>query len=144
MSFVEDSLRILKENNYKITGPRQAVLSVLEKAETPLSAYDIEERIPENIPVNVVTVYRILDVFEELGIVHRTHTKEGYIKCDFEEQEGCHYFAICKKCGHTSQFIEKKCQIDSIIPKDLPFVSLSHISELSGVCRKCSKTTINN
>jgi Fur family zinc uptake transcriptional regulator len=145
MSFVEESLKILKENAYKLTSPRRAVLAVLEKAETPLSVYDIEERIPEEIPVNVVTIYRILDVFEDLGIIHRIHTKEGYIKCEFEEKKGCHYFAVCRKCGHTSEFLQEKCRISPVIPKDLPFVRLKHLSELSGVCRECAETaTINN
>jgi len=137
MSFVEQSLEILRRKEYKITGPRRAVLDVLEKTETPLSAYDIEELIPESIPINVVTIYRVLDVFEKLGIIHRIHTKEGYMRCDFEDKKGCHYFVICRQCGKSYEFLKGSCSVEKIIPKNLPFKHLEHIAEISGVCDVC-------
>jgi len=138
MAYLEKSIQILKDGGYKITGPRIAVLEVLGKAEAPLSAYDIGEKIPKNIPANVVTVYRVLEVFEKLGIVHRIHTKEGYVRCDFEQKHGCHYFAICDKCGRASEFLRKEpCLIDKIIPKNLPFKNLKHLTEISGTCNQC-------
>ncbi len=141
MNFVQDSVAILKENDYKITGPRMATLEVLAKAEIPLSAYDIEERIPENIPINVVTIYRVLEVFEKLGIAHKIHTKEGYVRCDFEEQEGCHYFAVCNECGKANEFLKERCEVEDFIPKDLPFKNLKHLSEIAGTCNYCSLST---
>lgn len=138
MTFIEASIQILRENKYKITGPRMAVLNVLESAKVPLSAYDIEEHVPENIPINVVTIYRVLDVFETLNIIHKVHTKEGYVRCDFEQQKGCHSFAICNKCGRADEFIQEKCDLKSTLPKKLAYKSLSHISELSGVCEQCA------
>lgn len=141
MSFVDESILKLKEAGYKMTGPRMAVLDVLKEAKIPLSAYDIEERIPENIPVNVVTIYRVLSVFEELGITHRIHTKEGYVRCDFEDKPGCHYFAVCSECGRADEFIQDHCEMEAIVPKDLPYKSLSHLSEMSGVCNECYITT---
>ncbi|MBU1016184.1 transcriptional repressor [Patescibacteria group bacterium] len=139
MNFLEDSIRLLRAKGYKITGPRVAVLEVLSKAEIPLSAYDIEEHIPKNIRSNVVTIYRVLDVFEELGIAHRIHTKEGYVRCDFELKRGCHYFAVCDKCGRTSEFLHKDpCFLKKIIPKNLPLKNLKHITEVSGTCQQCS------
>ncbi len=138
MSFTQDSINILKANSYKITGPRMAVLQVLEEAKIPLSAYDIEERIPENIPVNVVTIYRVLNVFEKLKIAHRIHTKEGFVRCNFELQSGCHYFAVCDKCGRADEFINEECEMDKVIPKNLPYKSLKHLSEVAGTCDPCS------
>lgn len=138
MDFIEHSLQLLKEKDYKMTGPRMAVLGVLEKAEIPLSAYDIEERIPENISINVVTIYRVLDIFEKLGIAHRVHSKEGFVRCDFEGQKGCHFFAVCNECSRASEFINDACTMDDIIPKDLPFKNLKHLSEITGVCNYCT------
>ena len=138
MTFLEKSLKVLKKADYKVTGARRIVLSVLEKAEMPLSAYDIEERIPDATPINVVTIYRILDLFEKLGIAHRVHTKEGYMRCDFEGEAGCHYFAVCKKCGKSYEFLRNNCAIEKIIPKNLPFKNLKHISEIAGICDYCS------
>ncbi len=141
MAFLKDSTQLLKDKGYKITGPRMAVLEVLLKADLPLSAYDIEERIPKKISTNIVTIYRVLEVFEELGIVHRIHTKEGYVRCDFELQHGCHYFAVCDKCGRTDEFLhDDPCLLTKIIPKNFPFKNLKHITEVSGICNNCSKS----
>lgn len=137
MGFIDQSIQILKDNGYKITGPRQAILEVLDQANTPLSAYDIEEHIPENIPINVVTIYRVIELFEKLEIIHKVHTKEGYVRCDFEAKKGCHSFAICKKCGSTEEFVQKKCDTEKNLPKTLVYKSLSHISEIAGVCQQC-------
>ena len=38
MPFTDQAINILRENDYKITGPRMAVIGVLSKAEIPLSA----------------------------------------------------------------------------------------------------------
>lgn len=138
MTFTETSLNVLRSNDYKITGPRRAVLEVLEKAKIPLSAYDIEERIPENIPINIVTIYRVLEVFEKLKIAHRIHTKEGYVRCDFEEQEGCHSFAICSECGRADEFLNESCEVEKTVPKNLPFKNLKHLAEMAGTCNYCS------
>lgn len=138
MTFIQESLEGLKAAGYKITGPRRAVLDVLATAEMPLSAYDIEERIPENIPINVVTIYRVLEVFEKLGIVHRIHTKEGYVRCDFEKQQGCHTFAVCDQCGRADEFIQLTCDMEKAIPKNLSYKNLKHLSEMTGTCEKCS------
>jgi Fur family zinc uptake transcriptional regulator len=140
MTFVASSINILRKADAKLTGPRRAVLAVLEKVKTPLSAYDIEEQIPENIPISVVTIYRILDLFEKLGIVHRIHTKEGYVRCDYEKERGCHYFAVCKSCGKSFEFLEPACRIEKIIPKNLPFKNVEHISEIAGICDHCFNT----
>lgn len=138
MTFLKDSTQLLKNRGYKITNPRKAVLEVLSKTEIPLSAYNIEKKIPKRIPTNIVTVYRVLDIFEKLGIIHRIHTKEGYIRCDFKSAPGCHYFAVCSECGRTSEFLRKgPCLLRTIVPKNIPFKSLKHLTEISGICEHC-------
>jgi Fur family zinc uptake transcriptional regulator len=137
MGFKAHSLQKLKEKGYKITGPRVAVMEAVEAAKTPLSPYDIQQRLPKNVPVNVVTIYRVLDLLQELGLVHRLHTKEGYVRCFYEHEKGCHFFAVCEKCGQYREFIQSSCKIENIIPKDLPFVNLKHMSEISGICKQC-------
>ncbi|QQR83964.1 transcriptional repressor [Candidatus Peregrinibacteria bacterium] len=140
MQFIDQSIELLKDNGYKITGPRVAVLNALATAHIPLSPYDIEERIPENIPVNVVTIYRVLDVFEQLGIVHRILTKHGYVRCDFEEKPGCHHFAICDRCEQVSEFVQKKeCDTEMRIPSQCHFQSAGHFAEVTGLCEACSR-----
>jgi len=95
--------------------------------------------IPKTTPVNVVTIYRVLDLFESLGLIHRVHTKEGYLRCAFEIKKGCHSFAICTDCGHADEFVSEQCEMEGKLPKNLTYKSLSHISEFSGICTSCRK-----
>jgi len=138
MSFVETSIGLLKKKHFKITGPRLAVLRELSKEQTPLSAYSIEERISKNSPLSIVTVYRVLDLFERLGIVHRIHTMDGFVRCNFELESGCHYFVICSQCGKTDEFVEENCIIEKIVPKKLSYKNLKHLSEIYGICNSCN------
>lgn len=139
MNFIDHATNKIKKAGYKITGPRMAVLEVLAKANTPLSAYDIEKEIPKNIPVNIVTIYRVLEVFEELKIIHRIMSTQGYKRCEFSEASGCHHFAVCKKCDQVEEFVEQNiCSKKANLPKNLSFKQLEHVSEYIGLCSKCS------
>ncbi len=140
MNFKEEALKELKKTGYKATGPRMAVLDVLDKKQIPLSAYQIEEALPKNIPVNVVTIYRVLELFEELGIVHKILSKQGYVKCDLEDKLSCHHFAICSTCDTVQEYAEvKKHDAKNKVPKSLHFKSLKHQSEILGTCEPCSE-----
>jgi len=134
-----DVTGILQKSGYKITKPRIAVMEVLAKAETPLSPYDIRKKLPQNLSINTVTIYRILDLFKNLGLVHRTHTKEGYVSCESQADKGCHYLVVCKKCSRVDEFTVSNCAVKDNIPKSLPFKNLEHLSEISGICDSCSK-----
>lgn len=116
-----------------------AILEALAKAKSPLSAYDLEKAIPKNIPVNIVTIYRVLEVFEKLGIIHKIMSRQGFVRCEFEDEKGCHHFAICKKCEEVSEFIEQNnCSEKAHLPKNIQFKNVEHISEYVGLCEKCS------
>ncbi|MBD3328487.1 hypothetical protein GF340_04245 [Candidatus Peregrinibacteria bacterium] len=139
MTHLAELKETLRKKGFRITKPRLAVIDVLRKAEKPLSPYDIQKRLNSDFKINTVTIYRILNLFGKIGLVHRTHTKEGYVCCD-SNKPGCHFLAICKKCGRKKEFTIKECAILSLIPKDLPFKNIEHISEIAGICLSCSKS----
>jgi len=41
MSFTEHAIGVLRERGYKVTRPRKQVLEAIERAEGPMSPYDI-------------------------------------------------------------------------------------------------------
>ncbi|MCC5022673.1 MAG: transcriptional repressor [Candidatus Synoicihabitans palmerolidicus] len=62
---------------YSMTQPRIAILEVLIKRSLPASIEQIHAEVLANIACDLVTVYRCLAAFEELGLVHRCFFHNG-------------------------------------------------------------------
>ena len=67
----------LKQAGLQKTAQRLAVLDILARAEQPLTAGDIFQRLPEGRKVNRVTVYRILSFYTRKGIIREFESKKG-------------------------------------------------------------------
>lgn len=127
---LEGALGRLRGRGYKATPQREAVLRALA-AEQHQSLEGIHSRCPE---VGLVTVYRTLDLFGELGISRRLDLGDGP---RYELAEAHHHHAICESCGLVSEF--EQCPLD---PERLPsapegFEVSSHSVEVYGRCASC-------
>jgi Fur family zinc uptake transcriptional regulator len=140
---------VLHAHGYKVTRPRQQVFDVLEGTEKPFSPYEIRSFLQEEaVFLNHVTIYRILDLFCRLNLVHRVPSNGGFVKCTLPGQEGCHRFVICRCCGSVQEFADKElCLKEKSFALDCGFHAEIHLSETLGLCAKCygrsdEKTTI--
>jgi Fur family ferric uptake transcriptional regulator len=115
---------------YKATPQRTAVLRALI-AEQHQSLEEIRARCPE---VGLVTVYRTLDLLNELGIVRRLDLGDG---ARYELAEDHHHHMICESCDDISEFDE--CPLDStLLPvENSDFEIRSHSLEVYGRCAVC-------
>jgi len=139
MSGLENSLRILRSNGYRVTQPRKLVLKVLEQVAEPVSPYDIQKILEEKGErLNHVTIYRILDLFCMLNLAHKVLLCGGFVKCALDDREGCHRFMVCRQCGALQEFVDKAlCEEESAIARDFGFVAEHHFSEFFGLCSNC-------
>lgn len=78
---------------------REKILSVLKKSKCALSASDIHKKVPD---IDLVTVYRNLDLFVEEGMVKKLSLDKQ--EALFEYQEHKHHHAICTDCGDVLHF----------------------------------------
>ncbi len=124
----------------KWTRQRKDVYHVLLTASEPLSAVQIYNRIEHHKDENyaVSTVYRILAVFEEKGLVTKT-TWLGDGTVLYELNTGRHtHYAICLKC-HKKIALEA-CPFEHLhfysSPED--FRVTGHKLELYGYCKECN------
>jgi len=127
----------LRDHGYSVTPPRLSVFDVLQHQE-PFSMNDIVARCPD---VDRASVYRTIDLFEQLGIVQRLQT--GW-KHKFElsdEFHAHHHHFTCLNCGRTFVLPE-----DPVVEKHLQrladeagFRLERHQLELSGTCPDCLK-----
>ncbi len=136
---VQDSIRILQAQGYKVTKPRRQVLEVLKEAKEPVSPYDIQRLLRQQGKyLNHVTIYRILDLFCRLNLAHKVLSSGGFVKCTLGSKEGCHRFMVCRCCGVLREFVDEElCKKESKSAVNLGFHTEYHLSESSGLCSEC-------
>ena len=142
MEFIEFSKSVLKENGYRLTKPRLAVLQSLEKTKTPLNAYEIAETVRQaGQAIDTVTVYRILEVFDKLELTHKS--ARGYMPCqDFQcgQSEHCHHEFTCNKCNKSQEIhITDQNLINQINTQFKGILINSHYFIFSGLCKSCNE-----
>lgn len=103
--FESVAIAAMRRAGLRLTAPRVQVARALDQSERPLSAYGIhQEIIACGGKVDVVTVYRILQTMNELGLVHHIGIVDGYMACRLAEthtEESEH--VVCASCGKVTE-----------------------------------------
>ncbi len=105
------NLEELKSSGLKATAPRLKILEVFQEALTRhLSAEDIYRHLlDKQEDIALATVYRVLQQFEQAGIVSRHHFESG--KAVYEIDEGQHHdHLVCLDCGHVEEFYDAEIE----------------------------------
>ncbi|GHE77253.1 ferric iron uptake transcriptional regulator [Thalassotalea profundi] len=95
----------LKRAGLKITLPRIKILAILQEPENQhISAEDVYKiLLDQNEEIGLATVYRVLNQFDDAGIVSRHHFEGG--KSVFELTQNKHHdHLVCLKCGKVVEF----------------------------------------
>src|SRR5690606_19103353 len=100
---VKDVKEILKEEGYKLTTQRKAILdAILENHEKHLNPEEIYNIVKLKCPdIGIATVYRTLQLFEKLNIVCRVNFDDGYNRYEliYDTEQHQHHHLICLNCG---------------------------------------------
>lgn len=96
----------LKENNYKLTEQRAAVLDVmLYNKGQHLSAEEVLYQAKKRLPnIGIATVYRTLEMLANINVLYKTMfegDRYRYELCD--ERNHQHHHIICLGCGKISE-----------------------------------------
>lgn len=131
---------ILTQKGCKNTKSRQAIIDVLEKTHTPVTAEDIFLKLKETgVSTNLSTVYRTLELMESKGLVAKTLISEG--KSRFElTGEGHRHHLICTQCNKIVPI--DVCPIETLendVQTKTKFDITGHRLELYGICPECQK-----
>lgn len=95
----------LKRAGLKVTLPRIKILDILQQPENQhISAEDVYKILLEqHEEIGLATVYRVLNQFDDAGIVARHHFEGG--KSVFELSHKSHHdHLVCLKCGKVVEF----------------------------------------
>lgn len=136
---------LLNKHHLKKTAPRLRVLSMMSSRNTATSQPDLESVMND---IDRVTLYRILNAFEEKGIIHKVFDLNGtanYALCKSHCDEGHHHdehlHFNCTNCKNVY------CLNDLNLPAiNLPkgFQPDSFTLYATGLCPKCSKNGGSN
>lgn len=140
------SEEILYPAGIKWTRQRKEVYQILREEGHPLSALEIYNRILKNMSGQdraasyaVSTVYRILSVFEEKGLVNRS-VLTGEEAAVYELNRGEHtHFAICLGCHKKLPLGECPMSHFHVPVSSDEFMVTGHRIEVYGYCSQCRK-----
>lgn len=131
--------KLLYDNGLKKTGARLHVLQLFEQSDSALSQPDLEHIL--NTGVDRVTLYRILSVFEDKGIIHKIIDSNGtgryalcHNHCNEHHHHDEHLHFNCTVCHKTY------CLNDTLIPKILipkGFKASEIVLSANGICDVC-------
>jgi Fur family ferric uptake transcriptional regulator len=131
----------LRAAGLRWTPQRGAVLDVLADVDGHVTGAELVERSrridPETTPS---TVYRTLDVLEELGVVAHSHGREGRQEFHVNPVHD-HGHLVCSGCGRGWELgAEDVRPLVELLESDRGFaVSVDHLT-IEGRCASCSAT----
>lgn len=135
----------LRFKDHKLTPQRRLILQIfLENKAEHLSAeeiYDLTRKKDANI--GIATVYRTLDLLEEIGIVHKSNFGDGrgrYEPSLEGQEEHQHHHLLCLGCRKILEVEEDLLnQLEQLIVEKKGFRIVDHRVQFYGYCRECRR-----
>jgi Fur family ferric uptake transcriptional regulator len=127
--------QLLSDANLHATANRMRVLEVVGDNSFPLSAGDIYKTLERSDTINRVTVYRILDLLVDHGVVDRISTGGRAFYYDLAPNDyhrpNPHFY--CKNCGQMECLSPESLSVDaSPLWKTYP-------GRIDGICTNCER-----
>ena len=104
-----------------------------------MSASDIHTALTRGkTSVDLVTIYRTLSVFKELGLVARVEFQEGQFRYELSHGRAHHHHIRCLGCGRiTDLLICPLKKLIKLVEQQTRFLVEGHALELFGRCADC-------
>ncbi len=130
----------LKAHGLRMTPQRQLILDAIASLHGHISADLVYQRVARTFPnVNVSTVYRTLELLQDLGFVTHTHFDDGVAQYHLTD-EPAHQHLVCRECG-----VERELDMSILDPvatrvrAEYGFEpDLAHFA-IVGLCRECQQ-----
>jgi len=137
-------IKALVNNGYKTTIQRSLVYDILsENKDQHLSTEEVYELIKDKNPnMGIATIYRTLQLFEEIGLVYKHNFDDGCSRYEIlspnSQEVHQHHHLLCKKCGKIIEVKEDLMNsLEEIIEKQYNFEILNHVVKFTGICSEC-------
>jgi Fur family ferric uptake transcriptional regulator len=129
----------LKQRGLRMTPQRQLILDAVAEMHGHVSVDQVYQQVVREFPdVNISTVYRTLEMLEELGVVRHTHFHDGVAQ--YERTDAArHHHMVCSRCGADSELeLDVLQPLAEELKRRYGFeADLAH-SAIIGVCKACA------
>jgi Fur family ferric uptake transcriptional regulator len=137
----ESVLQLLRVHGLRMTPQRRAIIAEVMAANGHISPTIIAQRVRDRVPgVDASTVYRTLDLLEQIGVLSHTHLESG---AEYHRRsESQHVHLVCSNCGaEDSLSLAEAKRLRDLVAGHHGFApDLTHFA-ISGLCRHCQDRT---
>jgi Fur family ferric uptake transcriptional regulator len=138
--WAEHARAVLDQAGHRKGGARNAIIDLLAEQTCALSALEIEDRLRQaNRRVARASIYRILELLQERGLVARLELGENMTRYELIDPAGTHHHhLLCDSCGRLVPFDDRDLErsIDRL-SRRLGFDTHEHEVILRGDCSTC-------
>lgn len=127
----------LKQSGYSLTAPRRLAFTTLLERDK-LSMHELIIACPQ---IDRATVYRTVQLLENIGIIHKVYAGWKYTLELGDAFRDHHHHALCTVCRAYIDLPEDT-ELEKLITRlasRKDFTLNQHSLELSGVCAPCSR-----
>jgi Fur family ferric uptake transcriptional regulator len=144
---MQDSKKILYDNNVSITNPRILVLEALLDNKSPITVDELLTKLENQVAKS--TLYRVLSDLKKINILQEFTNLENQSVVELLlDTDSHHHHLFCSDCGEiidvemANEFEEKLSKEIKRIEKKFNFIIEDHRLELFGkctdLCENCS------
>lgn len=126
----------LKNKGHRLTKPRKELLKVLRGY--PLTVQEIFSSLQKKkINIDLASVYRSLELFVEMGVVHVIQFGEDKKRFELVESDNHHHHLVCNYCGTIQNItLDEKILLKQVAANSEFKIDHHHL-EFFGRCKKC-------
>jgi Fur family transcriptional regulator, ferric uptake regulator len=138
--WADHTRRELERAGHRAGAARMAVVDCLGRQDCCLSAQEIADELrSEGREVGIASVYRALEVLDDMRLVQRLDAGEGVVRYEPAHPSGAHHHHIvCDRCGRVTAFADERLEhaIDRVSHR-LDHAVDAHDVVLRGTCPRC-------
>lgn len=131
-------IEALREKGYRVTPQRAIILEAIGSLSGHVTAEQIFEVVKQHSPyISLATVYRTLDLLQELGLITESHM--GTATSHFAlRTHGTHHHAVCRICKQSVELPDDYFQaVEARIRTEFNFVVDANHVVIFGWCEHC-------
>lgn len=124
-----------------LTPKQLKVLTAIEIAEKPVTAYQLLDQLSEEGFRAPPQVYRALNALLERGLVHRLSSRNAYVACSHRDcaARSIQAFTVCVHCDRVTELADRQVQAASaLLLEGQCFTIEDGTLELIGCCAACA------
>jgi Fur family transcriptional regulator, ferric uptake regulator len=143
--WADHTLRALERAGHRASAPRTAVVTALADLGCSSTARDIAHRVENGgRSVGLASVYRTLELLEEMRLVQRLDIGEGSARFEPAHPSGeHHHHIVCERCGNVAAFEDPALEraIERLASR-VDYTVDGHDVTLRGECPDCRPARI--